>query len=154
MNVTFDELARRAGEELGVSSWRTVDQQAIDSFAALSGDFGFIHVDAERARATPFGGTIAHGLLVLSLFGGLSAEIIPTIADREFLVAYGWDRIRFIAPVPVNSEIRARATLLTAERRAAAEGLLRFRVTIEVAGAGKPALAGEFLELVILKRPT
>lgn len=149
--MTYAQLAQRVGQELGVSSWRQVDQPLIDQFAAMTGDDGFPHVDPVRAAATPFGGTIAHGLLVLGLFGGMAREVMPVVSDRQFLLAYGWDRIRFTAPVKTGSRIRGRIRLEDAQARSATERMLRLSVRIEIEGAERAALVGDLLQLVILK---
>src|SRR5688500_15210832 len=121
MELTYEELARKGGCELGVSEWQKVGQDLVDRFAALSGDDGFPHVDPQRAAETPFGGTIAHGLLVLAMFGGMAKQAIPRISDRRYLLAYGWDRIRFTAAVRTGVSIRGRAILVDARERSATE---------------------------------
>ncbi len=110
----IDGLRALAGQELGVSPWHRVEQAEIDAFAASTGDDNWIHVDPERARATPFGSTIAHGLLTLSLGPRFSYEIYA-IDDIAFGVNYGYGRVRFPAPVPVGSNVRMRATLDTVD---------------------------------------
>jgi acyl dehydratase len=143
--LTLAELARAAGLDLGTSAWCVVDQQQVDRFAAATGDRQWIHVDPLRAAGGPFGGTVAHGYLTLSLIPGLLGELM-TVADGTSLVNYGVEKIRFPAPVPTGSRLRLRATLLAADRRDS--GLLcRFGVTVELEGSTKPALAGEILFL-------
>jgi len=149
--MTYAQLAAKVGQELGVSSWQSVHQPLIDQFAAMTGDDGFPHVDPVRAAATPFGGTIAHGLLVLGLFGGMAREVMPAVSDRRFLLAYGWDRIRFTAPVKTGSRIRGRIRLEDAQARSATERLLRLSVRIEIENTDRPALVGDLLQMVILK---
>jgi acyl dehydratase len=138
-----DAVRAAVGEQLGYSSYRTVTQADIDTFAELSGDHQWIHVDAERAAQGPFGGTIAHGLLTLSLGPALANEIYR-IEGMKMGVNYGYDRIRFPAPVPVNSKVR-----LGAEIAGVADvpgGLqLKLRFTWEIAGGGKPACVADML---------
>jgi acyl dehydratase len=107
-------LRRLAGEELGVSSWHEVTQEQIDAFAEVTGDHEWIHVDAERAASSPFGSTIAHGLLTLSLGPRFNYEIFE-IADIDLGLNYGYSRVRFPAPLPVGSRVRMRARLASVE---------------------------------------
>jgi acyl dehydratase len=149
--MTYEEVSRLAGQELGTSDWRLVDQGLVDRFAALTGDDGFPHVDPVRAATTPFGGTIAHGLLLLALYGGMAKQVIPVISNRRYLLAYGWDRIRFTAPVRTGRYVRARVLLQSAHSRSPTEGMLRFAVTVECDDAKRPVLVGESLQLVVLR---
>ncbi|MCW2998210.1 MAG: Enoyl-CoA hydratase [Solirubrobacterales bacterium] len=139
----IDDLRTREGEELGVSAWRTIDQAAIDAFAQATGDHQFIHVDPERAKATPFGGTIAHGLFTLSL-GPVFNEEIWTMENVAFALNYGYEKVRFPAPVPVGSNLRMRATL--AQITDVAGGVqVRVTQTFEVEGGAKPVCVAEAL---------
>jgi acyl dehydratase len=149
--MTYSELAARRGEEIGVSSWITIDQNRIDRFAEVSGDDGFIHVDAVRAATTPFGGTIAHGLLVLSLAGAMGKEVLPAITDRAYLLNYGYDKVRFISPVAVGGRVRGRYRLDETSERAAKERFMRFALSIEREGSERPALIADWLLMVVLK---
>jgi len=106
----IDELKARVGEELGVSEWHEVTQDAIDAFADVTGDHQWIHVDPERAAETPWGGTIAHGLYTLSL-GPRFTFAMFTIEGFAFGLNYGYDKVRFPGPLPVGSRLRMRATL-------------------------------------------
>jgi acyl dehydratase len=146
VTMTVAEL-REAGErELGVSGWHRIDQEQIDRFAEATGDHQWIHVDAERARAGPFGTTIAHGYCTLSLLPYLLAQVL-TVSDAGTRINYGIDRVRFTAPVPSGAEVRAKARLLGSEARG--EGVVyKVGVEVEVKGAAKPALIGEVLYLV------
>lgn len=131
------------GEHLGYSSYRTVTQADIDTFADLSGDHQWIHVDVERGARGPFGGTIAHGLLTLSLGPALAQEIYR-IEGMKMGVNYGYDRIRFPAPVPVNSKVRLGAEVAGVED--VPGGLqLKLRFTWEIAGGSKPACVADML---------
>jgi len=149
--MTYSEVVARKGEEIGVSSWILIDQDRIDRFAEVSGDDGFIHVDVIRAAVTPFGGTIAHGLLVLSLAGAMGKEVLPAIADRAYLLNYGYDRVRFVSPVPVGARVRGRYRLEEASERSTKERLIRFALVIEREGNKRPALVADWLLMVVLK---
>jgi len=145
-SVTLEELEQTAGRDLGTSRWHAVEQRSIDLFAEATGDHQWIHVDPEAAAAGPFGGTIAHGYLSLSMLPMLMAEVL-SVEGARMGVNYGIERVRFTAPVPTGSEVRLHAKLLSAERRG--EGVLyRVGVQIEIRGAEKPALVGEVLYLV------
>jgi acyl dehydratase len=149
---SVDTLAGRIGEEVGVSGWRKVDQGMIDQFAAVTGDYQFIHVDPARAAAeTPFGGSIAHGFLTLSLLSVLGQEALPVVEGRAMGVNYGFDRIRFLSPVPAGARIRARFVLADLSRRSTTEVMLRYQVTIEIEGSAKPALAADWITLAVLR---
>jgi acyl dehydratase len=144
--VTIEELEAGGERDLGASSWHTVDQRAIDLFAEATGDHQWIHVDPERAAAGPFGTTIAHGYLTLSLLPFLLREVF-TVEGARMGINYGNDRVRFTAPVPSGSRVRAVARLLSTERRG--DGILcRLAVTVEIEGGERPACVGEVLSLV------
>jgi acyl dehydratase len=137
------DLQERVGQELGVSDWQTIAQADIDRFAEATGDFQFIHVDPERAAQTPFGTTIAHGLLTLSLGPKLSYEIYA-LEGFAFAVNYGYGKVRFPAPVPVDSKLRMRATLTAVDE--VSGGLqLTITQTFEVDGGEKPVCVAESL---------
>jgi len=137
----IDDLRTLEGDELGVSEWKTIDQAAIDAFAEATGDHQFIHVDPEKAKATPFGGTIAHGLFTLSL-GPVFNEEIWTMTGVAFALNYGYEKVRFPAPVPVDSKLRMRATL--AEITDVAGGVqIRVTQTFEIDGGEKPVCVAE-----------
>lgn len=139
------------GREVGVSAWRLVTQADIDRFAAASGDHQFIHVDPERAaRETSFGGTVAHGFLTLSLLSAFGDEALPAIPGRRMGINYGFDRVRFVAPVPSGARIRGRFVLGAIEARSPAEWLLRYGATVEIEGDPKPALVADWLTLARL----
>ena len=139
----IEELKTKVGEELGVSDWYDVTQERIDAFADATGDHQFIHVDPERAKETPFGGTIAHGLMTLSL-GPVFTEELFTITGLAFALNYGYGKVRFPAPVPVGAKLRMRATLAAVDDVA---GGVQFTVTqtYEVDGAEKPSCVAEQL---------
>jgi acyl dehydratase len=136
-----------AGEQIGVSAWHTVDQEAVDLFARASGDFQWIHTDPERAAAGPFGRTIAHGYLTLALVPTL-LDTVYTVSGLALRVNYGADTLRFTAPVPVGARIRAAAALEGTEPRG--DGVLaRLRCEVEVDGSSRPACVVTFLALLI-----
>ena len=148
--ATLDEIRSRVGQEVGVSSWLTVDQDRIDAFAAATEDQQFIHVDAKAAALTPFGRTIAHGFLSLSLLSRMGAEAM-LIPDRaRMAVNYGLDRVRFLAPVRSGSRVRGRFTLDSVEEKAPGQILMRHTVTVEIEGEDKPALNAQWLGLIFV----
>jgi acyl dehydratase len=141
---TIRELEARIGQEVGVSPWVEITQERIDGFAKAIEDFQWIHVDAARAKSSPFGGTIAHGFLTLSLLSHL-AEATFAFSDRKMGINYGLNRVRFTSPVPVGSRVRARFTLLKFERIENHGVQVTWNTTIEMQGAAKPALVAEWL---------
>ena len=141
------EIADAAGEELGVSEWIAVTQERIDLFADASGDRQWIHVDPERAADGPFGATVAHGYLTLSMLPFLGAQVFAFAGDVA-RVNYGLNKVRFVAPVKVNSKIRDRVELLTVEdidkgQRATLQH------TVEIKGSDKPACVAETVVLLM-----
>ena len=137
----IEDLKERVGQELGVSEWHEVSQAEIDAFAEATDDHQFIHVDPERAKQTPFGSTIAHGLYTLSLGPKFSYEMF-SVDNVAFGINYGYEKIRFPAPVPVDSKVRMRAELLSVDD---IPGGAQFKVkqTYEIEGAEKPACVAE-----------
>jgi acyl dehydratase len=108
-------------------------------------------VDPERARTeTPFGGTIAHGFLTLSLLSGMGQEALPVLKDRTMGINYGLERVRFLSPVPVGARVRGRFTLADISMRSATQAMLRYQVSVEIEGVDKPALAAEWITLAVL----
>jgi acyl dehydratase len=131
------------GKELGPSEWRTISQADIDAFAELSGDHQWIHVDVERAKAeSPFGATIAHGNLTLATVDGFRHELLKP-SGFSLAVNYGWNKIRFPAPVPVESRIRARLELVELEEAGGGWLQLITRITLELDGSDKPCFVGD-----------
>ena len=143
------ELHALIGSEMGVSKWFEVTQARIDAFADATEDWQFIHVDPEAAKQTPFGGTIAHGFLTMSLASAMSYDAVPRLEGVVMGVNYGFDKLRFIAPVRAGSKVRGRFKLLSAENKGSADGvtrwLIKHEVTVEIDGADKPALIAEWL---------
>ena len=146
--ASLDEIRSRVGNEIGVSSWLTVDQARIDAFADATEDKQFIHVDPEAAAQTPFGGTIAHGFLSLSLLSRMGAEAMLIPEGTRMAVNYGLDRVRFLAPVRSGSRVRGRFTLDSVDEKAPGQILLRHTVTVEIEGEEKPALNAQWLGLI------
>ena len=145
--ITAGELPSRVGQELEPSSWLEISQERVDRFADATDDRQFIHVDPERAARTPFGGTIAHGFLTLSLLPRLTAEKAPAIEGAVMGLNYGADKLRFVQPVRVGSRIRARQQYLEATEKRPGQWLLRMLVTVEIEHETKPALVAETLAL-------
>ena len=144
------ELQGLIGQEVGVSRWFEVTQARIDVFADCTEDRQFIHVDPERARATPFGGTIAHGFLTLSLASAMSYDAVAPLEGVAMGVNYGFDKLRFLAPVPAGSRVRGRFRLLSAEDKGGGRWLLKHELTVEIEGGDKPALIAEWLGMQIV----
>ena len=138
------ELEARVGEEIGVSPWLQVTQQRIDTFAKAIDDFQWIHVDRERAKTSPYGGTIAHGFLTLSLLSHL-AESTFSFSDRKMGVNYGLNRVRFTAPVPSGARVRARFTLGKYEKLDGGGVQVTWNTVIEREGEEKPVLIAEWI---------
>jgi acyl dehydratase len=148
--ATIDEIRARVGQEVGVSSWLTVDQARIDAFADATEDHQFIHVDREAAAAAGFGGTIAHGFLSLSLLSRMAAEAMFIPDGLRMAVNYGLDRVRFLAPVREGKRVRGRFTLDSIEEKAPGQWLMRHNVTVEIEGEEKPALTAVWLGLMFI----
>jgi acyl dehydratase len=139
---TLQELATFTGQEVAVSDWLTITQEQVNQFAQATGDHQWIHVDVERAKAGPFGGPIAHGFLTLALLPKFFESSLRIEASR-MAVNYGLNRVRFMAPVPVGSRLRARMTLLTSEPVDNGGMQFTWKVTIERAGSAKPVCVAE-----------
>ena len=146
--ASLDEIRARVGGEVGVSSWLTIGQDRIDTFADATEDHQFIHVDPEAAAKTPFGGTIAHGFLTLSLLSRMAAEATFVPEGVKMAVNYGFDRIRFLSPVRSGKRVLGRFTLDSIEEKAPGQWLLRHTVTVEIEDEGKPALTAQWLGLM------
>ena len=146
------ELQDLIGREVGISKWIEVSQTRIDAFADCTEDRQFIHVDAEAAKATPFAGTIAHGFLTLSLASAMSYDAIAPLEGLAMGINYGFDKLRFLAPVPAGSRVRGRFRLLSADNKGDGRWLLKHELTVEIEGGDKPALIAEWLGLQILDR--
>jgi len=147
--MTFDELPAAVGRTFGPSDWITVDQERINGFADVTLDPQWIHVDQERAAAGPFGTTVAHGYLTLSLLVHMvqDLEVLPQTA--QLIVNYGLDKVRFPAPVPSGSRVRCRAEVKGCEPKGEGRLLLTLTCTVEVENSETPALVAQVLYLVI-----
>ena len=148
--ASLDEIAAKVGTEIGVSGWLTVDQAAIDAFAEVTQDHQFIHVDPEAAAKTPFGGTVAHGFLTLSLLSRMAADVMLVPDSLKLAVNYGFERVRFIAPVRSGKRVRGRFTLASAQQKRPGQWQLVHNVTVEIDGEDKPALTAEWIGLIFI----
>ncbi|MCC6000645.1 MAG: MaoC family dehydratase [Pararhodobacter sp.] len=137
------------GTVLGISDWFRVDQQRIDRFADLTEDRQFIHIDPVRAAETPFGGTIAHGFLTLSMLSHFLEQAVPEMGNARESLNYGFEKLRFLSPVPAGARIRGRFTLLGTEERRPGMRLCRLGAEIEIEGGTRPALATEWLVMLV-----
>lgn len=147
--ITLEAYQALVGKEIGVSSWHLIDQRRIDTYADVTEDHQFIHVDPDRAKKeTAFGTTIAHGFLTMSMLSVMSYEVMPAIAGTTMGVNYGFDKLRFISPVRSGKRIRGRFVLAEAKLRKPNELQSRTNVTVEIEGEDKPALIAEWLGLI------
>ncbi|MDA1371232.1 MAG: MaoC family dehydratase [Proteobacteria bacterium] len=150
LTLNVEQLADYIGKEVGVSDWLLVDQERINGFADATGDHQFIHVDPERAAQTPFGTTIAHGFLTMSLMVPMGYEGSTKLENSVMGINYGFDKLRFLNPVKVNNKIRGRFELVSAEEKKPKQWLLKHNVTVEIEGEEKPALIAEWLGMSII----
>ena len=146
--ASLDDIRSRIGEEIGVSGWLKISQQRIEEFADATEDRQFIHVDPAAAAQTPFGETIAHGFLSLSMLSRMAADVMLIPDSTRMAVNYGLDRVRFIAPVRSGKSIRGRFVLDSVEEKAPGQILLRHTVTVEIEDEERPALTAEWLGLI------
>ena len=145
--VNPSKLADMVGSEIGVSDWITIDQDRINTFADVTEDHQFIHIDPEAAAKTPFGGTIAHGFLTMSLLSQFSEQTGIVLEGITMGVNYGFDKMRFLAPVPSGSKVRGRFVLKSAEEKRPGQFLITYTVTVEIDGGDKPALIADWLSM-------
>ncbi|WP_297732937.1 MaoC family dehydratase [uncultured Maricaulis sp.] len=146
-----DELAAAVGTEIGVSDWIEISQDQINTFADVTDDHQFIHIDPERAaRETPFGGTIAHGFLTLSMLSSMAAGTTIVIDGIVMGINYGFEKVRFLTPVRAGKRVRGRFSLADAVERNPGQWMLKYDVTVEIEGEDKPALMAQWLTLQIL----
>jgi len=144
--LSADQWKALVGSEVGVSSWIKIDQPLICDFAEVTGDQQFIHVDPARAKAeSPYGGTVAHGFLTLGLLPAMARDALPAMQGVRARINYGFDRVRFLAPVPAGARVRARFRLLQAEERRPQELTFKYDVTVEIEGSNTPALVAQWL---------
>ncbi|MHC9235784.1 MaoC family dehydratase [Pseudooceanicola sp. 502str34] len=143
--VTRQELRGLVGQEVGTSRWFTIDQKRIDRFADVTEDHQYIHIDPERARDTPFGTTIAHGFLTLSMLSAMVIDGGPELEGVTMGVNYGFDRVRFVSPVPSGARVRGVFVLKAVEDKSPTEIQTIYTVTVEIEGQAKPALVADWL---------
>ena len=148
--ASIEEIRTKIGSEIGVSGWILVDQARIDAFADVTEDRQFIHVDPAAAAKTPFGGTIAHGFLTLSLLSRMAVDVMLHPAELRMAVNYGFERVRFLAPVKVGARVRGRFRLLRLEEQRPGQYQLAHEVTVEIEGEDKPALVAEWIGLLFV----
>ena len=146
--ITLEEVQSHVGDEIGVSDWFLIDQDRINTFADTTEDHMFLHVDPEAAAETPFGGTIAHGLLTLSMMPVMAYQAVPGVSGTKMGVNYGYNRIRFMAPVKSGKRIRGRFIVKSVEPKSGGRMEITHEATIEIEGEDKPALVGEWLTMV------
>ena len=148
--ASLDTIRTKIGEEVGCSSWIEISQDRIDAFAEATEDRQFIHVDPAAAAATPFGGTIAHGFLTLSLLSRMGAEGTLIPEGLKMGVNYGLEAVRFLAPVASGKRVRGRFTLDSLDEKAPGRVLMRHRVSVEIEGEEKPALTALWLTMIFI----
>ena len=146
--ATLDEIRAKVGHPIGSSDWIKVDQDRIDAFAEATEDCQFIHVDPALAAQTPFGGTIAHGFLSLSLLSRMAADAMQVPDTTKMAINYGLDRVRFIAPVRAGKRVRGHFILAAIDDKAPGQYLFHHDVTVEIEGEPKPALTARWLGLI------
>lgn len=150
--VNIEDISGFLGKEVGLTDWIEINQAQINKFADATGDHQYIHVDEDRAAETPFGGTIAHGFLTLSLLSKLSSMNGGIKLKNSVMgINYGLDKVRFVSPVKVNSRVRARFELVSAEEKKPKHYLLKHNVTVEIEGVEKPALIAEWLGMTVVQ---
>ena len=148
--VSVEEFRSLVGKELGVSRWFEIDQARIDEFAKNTEDHQFIHVNPELAAKTPFGGTVAHGFLSMSMLAAMAFDAQPVVKGQAMAVNYGFDRVRMLSPVRSGSRIRGRFNLTAITDRGPKEFMTKTEATIEIEGSDKPALVADWLGITYL----
>lgn len=149
MDYSWTAYQQLVGHWQGQSDWLQISQERIDRFADVTGDAQFIHVEPLLAAATPFGGTIAHGFLTLSLLAGLAEPVLPRLAGLKMGVNYGFERIRFLAPVRSGKRIRATFALTAASVVHAGQYRSNWAVSVDIEGESKPALVADWISLCV-----
>ena len=150
--ATLDEITARIGTVIGTSDWITIDQQRIDTFAEVTEDRQFIHTDPTAAAGTMFGGTVAHGFLTLSLLSRFAADVMLVPPELKMAVNYGFNNVRFLAPVPVGARVRGIFTLANLEEKGPGRLLAHHDVMVDIDITEKPALTADWLGLLILQQ--
>ena len=150
--ATLDEITARIGTVIGTSDWITIDQARIDTFAEVTEDRQFIHTNPEAAAGTMFGGTVAHGFLTLSLLSRFAADVVLVPPELKMAVNYGFNNVRFLAPVPVGARVRGIFTLANLEEKGPGRLLAHHDVMVDIDITEKPALTADWLGLLILQQ--
>ena len=148
--ASLEEIHARIGEEIGVSDWILVDQARIDAFAEVTEDRQFIHIDPEAAAKTPFGGAIAHGFLSLSLLSRMAYDVMLTPENVKMGVNYGFEKVRFLAPVRAGKRVRGRFTLSSFEEKGPGRHQFVHNVSVEIEGEEKPALIADWIGMIFV----
>ena len=148
--ASIEEIGLKVGREVGVSGWIEIDQARIDSFADVTEDRQFIHVDPEAAARTPFGGTVAHGFLTLSLLSRMAADAMLIPEGVRMGVNYGFEKVRFLAPVRTGKRVRGRFRLERLDEKRSGQWQFTHQVTVEIEGEDKPALIADWIGLVFI----
>lgn len=146
--ISLSEIKALVGTEVGLSNWIIVDQAMINTFADATLDHQFIHVDPVKAAETPFGGTIAHGFLSLSLLSAMNYNCLPAVREQTFAVNYGFDKVRFMSPVKSGARVRGRFKMAEARFRGAGMIMITYDVTVEIENERKPALTALWLTII------
>ena len=149
--ISVNKLPTLIGKDLGCSDWLSIDQDRINLFADCTEDHQFIHIDEDRAKKeTPFGGTIAHGFLSLSLLSKLSNGVAVELENVKMAINYGFEKIRFIQPVPSGSKVRAHFFLNNADERKPNQWMLTYDISLEIEGSDNPVLSAQWLTIQLL----
>ena len=148
--ASIEDIQSKVGSEVGVSDWILVDQARIDAFAEITEDPQFIHIDPEAAARTPFGGTVAHGFLTLSLLSRMAADAMLRPDGVKMGVNYGFEKVRFLAPVRSGKRVRGRFALVRFEEKKPGQWQFVHNVTVEIEGEEKPALVADWIGLIFV----
>ena len=148
--ATLAEITARIGTEIGTSDWITLDQPRIDAFAEVTEDRQYIHVDPEAAAQSAFGGTVAHGFLTLSLLSRFAADVMLVPPELKMAVNYGFNNVRFLAPVPVGAKVRGIFRLTNIEEKGPGKLLMHHNVMVDIDVTEKPALTADWLGMLVL----
>ena len=148
--ASLDEIRSKVGTELGASPWIAISQADIDTFADVTGDHQFIHVDPDAAAKTPFGGTVAHGFLTLSLLSQMAAGVMLVPETTKMAVNYGFEKVRFIAPVRSGKRVRGHFTLASAEEKKPGQWQFVHQVIVEIEGEDRPALQADWIGMIFV----
>lgn len=148
--ASIEDIKWKVGQEVGVSDWIPIDQARIDAFAGITEDPQFIHIDPEAAAKTPFGGTVAHGFLTLSLLSRMAADAMLRPEGVKMGVNYGFEKVRFLAPVRSGKRVRGRFTLARMDEKRPGQWQFTHNVTVEIEGEDKPALVADWIGLIFI----